>query len=212
MGDDEGTDAVRRFEQSMIMDFDSWHDGTGYDLDAVRSATPDEREAITALLLQRDVTDWRDVEALAALATPEADKRLERAFGRGSLALRLSVLRHAPHLVSERKRIKLLVEGTERATIGDGLTPTLLEVETFHPAPIVEALLRGTLERTGEVAVHLAAMVSFVHGATKESFDWDQRPLFLRFNTDSDAERGEAFRELCALCRIDPAPYLPARE
>jgi hypothetical protein len=208
MGDGEGHDAVRRFEQSMIMDFDSWHDGTGYDLDAVASATPDERQRITDLLLARDVTDWRDVEALAALGTPEADERLKRAFHRGSLSLRLSVLRHAPHVVSERQRTKVLVEGIERSTIGDGLTPTLLDVEEFHPPAIVKALLRGTLKRPGDVAVNLAGMVAFVHGAAKEAFDWNQRPLFLRFNTDDDAERAAAFRDLCALCGIDPAPYL----
>lgn len=206
MGD--GDDAVRRFEQSMIMDFDSWHDGTGYDLEAVASATPDERERITALLLARDVTDWRDVEALAALSTPEADQRLERALRRGSLSLRLSILRHAPRLFTERQRTKLIVEGIERSTIGDGLTPTLFEVEEFHPPAVVKALLRGTLERTGEVAVNLAGMVAFVHGAAKESFDWDHRPLFLRFNTDDDEERAAAFRDLCTLCGIDPAPYL----
>jgi len=207
MGDD-GDDAVRRFEQSMIMDFDSWHDGTGYDLEAVASATPDERERITSLLLQRDVTDWRDVEALAALDLPEADQRLKRALRRGSLSLRMSILRHAPRLFTERQRTKLIVEGIERASIGDALTPTLFEVEEFHPPAIVKALLRGTLERTGEVAVNLAGMVAFVHGATKEAFDWDQRPLFLRFNTDDDAERQDAFRDLCALCKIDPVPYL----
>jgi hypothetical protein len=32
--------------------------------------------------------------------------------------------------------------------------------------------------------------------------------LVLRFNTDDDAERQDAFRDLCALCKIDPTPYL----
>jgi hypothetical protein len=200
-------DAVRRFEESMVMDFDSWHDGTGYDLDAVASATADEREQITALLLSRDVGDWRDVEALAALRTPAADERIADAFGRGSLTLRLAVLRHAPHLVSEQERVEVLVEGVEQSTIGDGLTPTLLEIETFHAPAVVEALLRATLHRRGDVAVNLAGMVAFVHGATKEAFDWAQRPLFLRFNTEDDAERAAAFADLCLLCGVDPAPY-----
>ena len=206
MGD--GDDAVRRFEQSMIMDFDSWHDGTGYDLDALASATPAEREQITELLLARDVTDWRDVEALGALGTAEAERRLKAAFRRGSLGLRLAVLRHAPHVVTARQRTTVLVEGIERATIGDGLTPTLLDVEEFHPPAIVTALLKGTLERRGDVAVNLAGMVAFVHGATTEAFDWDQRPLFLRFDTDDGAQRIAAFRDLCTLCGIDPVPYL----
>ena len=34
--------AVRRFERSMVMDYEKWHDGTGYDLEALKEATPDE--------------------------------------------------------------------------------------------------------------------------------------------------------------------------
>lgn len=33
-------DAVRRFERSMIMDYEKWRDGIGYDLDTLRCATP----------------------------------------------------------------------------------------------------------------------------------------------------------------------------
>ncbi len=43
---------LRRFEQSMIMDYEKWHDGIGYDLNALREASPSERETIEKILMR----------------------------------------------------------------------------------------------------------------------------------------------------------------
>ena len=56
----------------MVIDYEKWHDGVGYDLDAIREASQDERQAIEILLFNRGTRDWRDVEALAALDTARA--------------------------------------------------------------------------------------------------------------------------------------------
>jgi hypothetical protein len=48
----------------------------------------------------------------------------------------------------------------------------------------------------------------FLHGQAREPFDWDQRPFFLRFQTEDPAERRAAFRELCGRIGIDPSAYL----
>jgi hypothetical protein len=60
--------------------------------------------------------------------------------------------------------------------------------------------------------VHAAARLAFIYGKAKEPFDWDLRPLYLRFNTTDRAEREAAFRDLCRLCDVDPEPYLKARK
>lgn len=68
--------ALGRFERSMLIDYEKWHDGEGYDLDAIADATAPEREAIEAVLLNRGPKDWRDIEAFAALDSPAARKAL----------------------------------------------------------------------------------------------------------------------------------------
>lgn len=206
--DSNADDVVHRFEASMVMDFEKWHDGIGYDMDAIAAATPAELTAITKIVLRHGVDDWRDVEALAAIGTEAATSALTEALEEGSLEVRLAVLRQAPDMAHERQRTAVLVDAVQHADIGGGLTPMLAEIEDFHPPAIVDALLRGCLDRAGEVAVHLAAMVAFVHGATKEPFDWAQRPLFLRFNTPDGKERRAALVDLCTLVGVDPAPYV----
>ncbi|MDQ6613124.1 MAG: hypothetical protein M3Y64_11870, partial [Gemmatimonadota bacterium] len=83
-----------------------------------------------------------------------------------------------------------------------GLSSTLDQIAEYHPPAVVWALFRALFERSGEVATHIAALLVFVHGRSEEIFDWDMRPLFLRFNDDIAARRA-AFPELCALLGVD---------
>jgi hypothetical protein len=48
----------------------------------------------------------------------------------------------------------------------------------------------------------------FLHGKSKEQFDWDHRPFFLRFNTTDRNEREAVFREMCETIGVDPQKYL----
>lgn len=91
------------------------------------------------------------------------------------------------------------------------MTSCLDEVAEYHPAPIVDALLRGAIGREGGIATHFAAMLMYVHGQAAAPFDWAHRPFFLRFNTTDRGDRERAFRELCQRCGVDPAPWLEAR-
>ena len=188
---------VRQFEASMAIDYEKWREGIGYDLSLLRDADLTQRAAIEAIVLGRGVQDWRDVEALAALDTPTARRALESALTHGTAEIRLAVLRHAPAIVPPETKTALLVDALRTATFYGGLTQALREVETFHPSEIIEELLRGTLAREGEVAVHFAAMAMFLHGRAESSFDWSQRPFFLRFHADLGRPREAVFRELC---------------
>ena len=200
--------ALGRFERSMAIDYEKWHDGVGYDLDAIAAATPQERAAIEKLLLQRGTSDWRDVEALAALNTPVAQAELMAALKHPDAQIRLAVTRSAPQLVPESERVASLVKALETANLGGGLSQALDEAAEFHPEPVIESLLRGVLQREGEAAVNFAAMLLFVHGKADSPFDWEQRPFLLRFNTPDRRERQVAFVELCGKIGIDPAGYV----
>jgi hypothetical protein len=193
----------------MAMDFDKWHDGTGYDLDALRQMSPAERKVIHDLLIQRGAQDWRDVEALACLDTPETHAVLKAALTSDSADVRNAVTRCVPDLISDDARTASLVKALTTAVFYGGLTQALDQVAEFHPPKIIDALIRGALNREGEIAVHFAAMLFFIHGKAEEAFDWKHRPFFLRFNTEDRAEREKVFRELCEKIEVEPTRYLP---
>jgi hypothetical protein len=200
--------ALGRFERSMVMDYEKWHDGIGYDLEALAAATPAERSAIEAILLHRGTNDWRDVEALAALDTPAANQALTAAIQHPDPQIRLAVVRHAPKLAPAKERAASLAKALETAPLDGGLSQALDEAAEFHPKEIVEVLLRGVLQRDGEAAVHFAALLMFAHGKADSPFDWDQRPFFLRFNTPDQKEREAAFVELCGKIGVESSAYL----
>ena len=188
---------IERFKSSMVIDYEKWHDGIGYDLEALRDASPEERTTIETMLIDGGVRDWRDVEALGALNTPRARKALKAALKSDDHQVRMAIVRYASELVPNAKRSVLLVEALGSAEFYGGLTEALDEVEEFHPPKVIDALLRGVLAREGEVAVHFAAMLMFIYGKTSEPFDMEQRPFFLTFNTEEQTAREAAFRKLC---------------
>ena len=76
----EPTEAFTRFKASMILDYDAWKEGTPYDIPALADVTPEERDALVDEICDRGGSlDWRDVEALRALGTPKAIKRVGKA-------------------------------------------------------------------------------------------------------------------------------------
>lgn len=200
--------AVARFQQSMHLNYEKWHDGIGYDLEAIAEAEPQERQEIEGILLRHGVVGWRDVEALTALGTPRALTTVTAAINHDSAEVRASVIQHAPQLITDQMRDAALIRGIEEADIFEGLSLCLSMVQR-HPSPALRtALLRNALRRHGSPAGHLAAMAAHLHGKAKSPFDWELRPLFLRFNEPDDARRFLAFKDLCALIGVDPQDYL----
>ena len=199
---------VRRFEKSMVIDYVKWRDGVGYDLDAIKLASPDEQKVIEELLTRHVPRDWRDIEALAVVGSKSALKTIKDAMNDPNPAVRSAVSRFAPNLVEDSVRSRSVVDALQHAEVFSGLSQILDDVEDFHPEEVKEALIAGLLSREGEVAVLFAGMLFFLYGKAKESFDWEQRPFFLRFNTENKGERVKVFRELCTTLNIDPEKYL----
>lgn len=193
---------VERFHQSTLINYERWHDGIGYDLELLKSATMEERKQIEQLLISGGVKDWRDVEALAALGSPRARALLRRSFEGGDDQLRVALLSHAPDLFSESERTAVLLSALQNTGVYGGLTQTMLLVESFHPPEIVDALLRGVLTRDGAIAGQFAAMLLFIHGKVSSPHDMEYRPFCLKFQ---DGDRRELFRELCERIGLDAA-------
>ena len=194
---DPTSDPLSRFARSMIIDFEKWHDGIGYDLEAIGEASPDERLAIEKLVISSKGRDWRDIEALAEIDTPSSRKAIREAFLEGDHRVRMAVISYSPDNVNRDEKVEAIVGCLRACAINDGLSHALDLVEEFHPPEVVDELFRGVQEREGDVAVNIAAMLLFVHGKAEMPFDWAQRPFLLRFNTEDKEERRQAFLELC---------------
>ncbi len=202
---------LQRFEKSMNITYEMWHDGVGYDIDALKSASKTEREKIEELLIHRSPRDWRDIEALAEIDTKSAREAIKSAMKDPDPDVRVAVTRFAPNLISSSERSKSIINALQHAEIFSGLSQVLDDIEDYHPIEVKEALTQGLLNRKGDVAVLFAAMLFYLYGKADEPFDMDQRPFFLRFNTENREERVQVFRELCIQLNINPEKFLSSK-
>ncbi|MBN2259714.1 MAG: HEAT repeat domain-containing protein [Clostridiales bacterium] len=199
---------LQRFVASMKIGFEEWHDGIGYDIAAIRIASQFELESIEQILINHSPRDWRDIEALAEIHTKFACETIKKAIKDPNPVVRVAVARFAPELITDKERTQSIVNALKNVEIFNGFSQVLAEVERYHPEEVKEALIKGLLNREGDVAVHFAAMLFYLFGAAKESFDWKQRPFFLRFKTEDKKERVKVFRKLCQKLKINPEKYL----
>jgi len=199
---------VSRFIESMKINFEKWHDGIGYDLEALAEANNEEREVIEKILVEKPPQDWRDIEALAILDTPRARSALQGAIHSGRNEVNMAVLRFTPELVKDELKTKLIVESLKSASFFHGLYQTLYIVEKYHPKEVIKELFYGLLNREGEVAVSYAAMLFYIYGKTESYFPFENRAFFLKFNTSILSDRKIVFKELCEKIGVDCTEYL----
>ena len=193
-----------RFKLSMDIDYEKWHDGVGYDLEALREATPGERKEIENIIITRSSLDWRDIEALAEINTPRSRATIKSAASKSSIETSIAAIRYMRELFTDSECISIIVDALRSAKLYGGLSQALDIVADFHPQEVVSELLRGVKQREGDVAVLYAAMLLYIYGKSKEPFDWEKRPFLLRFNTEDAADRHEAYLELCRILNVKP--------
>jgi hypothetical protein len=198
-------DALEQFKASMEIGHEQWHDGIGYDLDALDAMSPEELLQAEELVIRQQLADWRDVEALDRMGSGRALAELEKGLRGRSLEVRLAAARR----LHERGRLAaatldgILVAALDDAIAMNGLS-RVLDLATEHPTPAVrQKLLWCTLHGAPELRVHAAALVHFLHGCAASEFDWDHRPFYLRFADASLEERRAAHRELCAQIGVE---------
>lgn len=192
----------------MKIDYEKWHDGVGYDIEAIKSASPEQRKTIEQMLTNHTPRDWRDIEALVQIDTISARETIKNAVKDPSTDVQIAVTRFAPHLITTSKRTRALVSALQTAEIFSGLSQALDEIAEYHPKEIKEALIQELLSRKGDIAVLFVGMLFYIYGKATEPFDMNQRPFFLSFNNENKAERVQAFLELCKQLHIDPEKYL----
>lgn len=203
---------MSRFIESMNIDYEKWHDGIGYDIEALKRTNNEERKEIERILVNRNKRDWRDIEALAILNTPVARSTILTSLLGSNNEVNMAVLRFAPELVDDELRTKLIVESLKTANFYYGLLQTLNIVEKYHPKEVIRELFHGLLKREGGVAVHYAAMLYYIYGKAETSFDWEKRAFFLKFNTEKLSDRIIIFQELCKKINVDYREYLKSNQ
>ena len=180
------SEAYQWFLDSMVMDFDKWHDGIGYDLEVLGRLGPEERDSIEELLIKnlKEAGDWRDVEALVALGTPSARAAVDQARFHSNRRVRKYALRialgswHAKD-ATEEERAELEQQVVQAVAHGD------YELAELMPTMRVKkALLDSTREADSVTRVNAAAFLLYLCGQASEPFDWSQRPFFLLFGDD----------------------------
>ena len=131
---------LKHFEESMKIDYEKWHDGVGYDLEALKEASPEQRETIEQILIRHIPRDWRDIEALAQIDTIRARETIKNALKDPNTDVQIAVTRFAPHIITDSERSQVLIMAIRKAEIFGGLPQALDEIEGYHPEEIKEAL------------------------------------------------------------------------
>ena len=186
-----------QFTASMVIDYEKWHDGTGYDLTQIPLMTPEERQDLEAELIRklRNSGDWRDIEALLELDTPAALAAAEKARKHHSPEVRNYVEQNIPVAPAERE--SQAIAAIERAAIRSGIGHAVdLAINCNTPDVRRAVLNQARTASDSTTRVHMAALLYYLCGKSKEAFDWDHRPYFLRFNEDHTADFRAAWTEL----------------
>lgn len=186
-------DAYRRFLDSKVMDFEKWHDGLGYDLNALRELSADELDSAVAGMIPAQ--GWRDLEALDYAGTAAATAAIVAARQSDNAELRLTAYRYGPK-ESTLEEAEILTQLEAESPSTDAIE----EAAEYPSPPMIQALLRIVRECTGVEAYGAVASLLVMHGNLDSVYSMDRRPFILRFvdppNPDRDAAYAELIREL----------------
>ncbi|HZR27926.1 MAG TPA: hypothetical protein VFA71_04035 [Terriglobales bacterium] len=195
-----------RFRESMAIDYMKWHDGIGYDLEALRQVTEEERELALDILISREAADWRDIEALDCLGSPRALKEIKDALKSNNIEVKIEAAERLVRreLLDNASIESLILDALDSATLTNGMTMTLRFARAHATPSVRQKLLWCALYGNDDIRVHAAALSHYLHGQSASAFDWSFRPLYLRFRSKEQTERQAAFIELCRSMNIDP--------
>jgi hypothetical protein len=198
--------AYKKFLSSMQISHSDWHDGVGYDVEALENITKAERAAAVEMLAERLATNpnWREVEALGVIDTPAARAAIRRAFEHADSETRI---RAAEVLVDLGETVDLeavIIEALRASDLSSGLSQAI-DLAEENPSPrIQETLLDLALNGNEDQRIQCAALALYLGGKAEEAFDWNHRPFFLRFGAEDRKTQIEAYKELCQRLGVAP--------
>lgn len=175
--------AYQLFLDSMVMDFDKWHDGTSYDLEILGRLGQEELASIEKLLIGnlKQAGDWRDVDALVALGTDSANKAVDKARFHDNTKVRNYALRTCLNTEDPKDMAEKDVAELEEQVIHSVKHGNFEMAEYMPTMRVKKALLDSALEAKSEIRGSVAAFLLYLCGQASEPYDWSQRPFFLLF-------------------------------
>ncbi|NSW54235.1 MAG: hypothetical protein HPY85_17165 [Anaerolineae bacterium] len=198
--------AMQAFLDSLQIDYYKWHDGIGYDLHALRQLRGAEQQQAEDLLVANRHRDWREVEALAALATPRAIQALHDCLESPNNDVCLFAARYLKEMGIADCVEAVVVATLPRTRIGYGMTYALALARDYPGERIRETVLRCALHGNDDIRIHCAAMALHLYGVTEQEFD-PAFPVIYAVGTQAEPQRRAAFAELCRLVGQDPARF-----
>jgi hypothetical protein len=198
--------AYQTFLSSMEISYVQWHDGEGYDLEALGNSTKAEQTAAVVLLAERlsSTPNWRDIEALGVINTPLARARIRLALMQADPETRLRAAKELDDLGETVDLESVIIEALRGADLSNGLSQAIDAAEQ-HPSPrIQETLLDLALNGNEDQRIQCAALALHLGGKADEAFDWNHRPFFLRFGEENRKTQIEAYQELCQRLGVTP--------
>jgi len=198
--------AYAKFLASMEISYEDWHNGVGYDLEALKEFSGPERASIVQVLDERlDTTpDWRDVEALAAIGTPAARRAIRSVLDEGDMEIRMRAAEELAALGEPADLEQTIIEALRTTNLGNGLSGALDLAEQHPSRRIQQTLLDLALNGNRDQRIHCAALALYLGGKAEEAFDWNHRPFFLRFGDEQRVIQIEAYLELCGRLGVKP--------
>lgn len=193
-----GSPAFARFKASAIPDWAAWPEGGTYDLHALADIDPSERDQAVTLLTSRTVT-WREVDALALIETPAAQRAIAVGLGdRMSSDTRLAALeamQRQGRLTDFEERLAREIRCFDQPTAG--LARALRLAAESPSARIRQALLWASVNATA-CAPSFAGLLLTLTGAAREPFEPEIREMLARLDVhNTAAARAAAFDSLC---------------
>lgn len=182
-------DVRERFRASLAMDAGKWRDGTPYDLDAFDAMSAADRAAEAASLAARGTLDWRDVEILERVDSPDLRRRLADAAlsqdDHGGAAALAALARHGWSGAWEERLIAQLEAARPMETALD----RLFGLAEAHPtAPIRATLERLAFEGAAEMRYAFGAFLLYLHGHAEDWYGLDgaHRAMLLKLSGQAD--------------------------
>jgi hypothetical protein len=190
--DEPRTDPWTRFLASMVVDYDSWRDGTGYDMAALNDMSAIERGALRELIRTRlsnrsRSPDWRDLEVSKALDETAATKS-RTADADPHVRLRATEL-----LGSDAELEQTLCRTLRGAHADDAVARALDQVED-HATPDVRDALIARVQKIDAHFIPAAMVLLEVFGKVEDA--WAERPFL--FKVQQQGASGELMKELLA--------------
>jgi HPt (histidine-containing phosphotransfer) domain-containing protein len=173
----------------MIIDYDKWREGEPYDIAALAEITPEERDQLTEEICANGNLDWRDVEALKALNTPKALKRIAHtAKTQGASGGAEALVTEIETKGWSKAAEKQLIAQLENMKSMESSSDRLFDLCEQHQTPaVMEQLMRNARIQSdetmryacGEFLLYLTGHIDH-----RYAFDKEHRPHLLDLNSD----------------------------